>query len=194
VNKISKTKKQQMVLVLVAASLVIAGLWFYVIKAQKSKLAVIQKKTLEIKDKVEKAEVLLKRTEEIELTLEADIKALETIEGEMASGDLYLWMINTLNRFNSLRRVTLLDYQRETIGEVGILPKFPYRAATFPVKGIGHYHDLGKFLAEFENSFPYARIQNLELMPAPAKTGSDDAEKLNFKFEIVMLVKPAGQN
>jgi hypothetical protein len=183
-----------MVLVLVAASLVIAGLWFYVIKAQKGKLAVIQKKTLEIKDKVEKAEVLLKRTEEIELSLETDIKALETIEGEMASGDLYLWMINTLNRFNSLRRVTVLDYQRETIGEVGILPKFPYRAATFPVKGIGHYHDLGKFLAEFENSFPYARIQNLELMPAPAKTGSDDAEKLNFKFEIVMLVKPAGQN
>jgi hypothetical protein len=31
-------------------------------------------------------------------------------------------------------------------------------------------------------------------MPAPAKAGSDDAEKLNFKFEIVMLVKPAGQN
>lgn len=191
-SKISKTKKQQMVLVLMGAGIVIAGLWTLVIQAQNASLAGVNKKTLEMKEKVEKGEMLLKKTAEVEADLEADTKALETIESGMASGDIYLWLINTVNRFNALNKITIVDFPRETLGEVGLLPKFPYKAAVFPIKGIGYYHDLGKFLADFENSFPYVRIQNLELTPA-GKTAADDAEKLNFKFEIVALLKPTGQ-
>jgi len=189
-KNISKVKKQQIVIVLLAAGLVIAGLWFFVVKSQQTKLAAVRKKTLEMKQTVEKAEDLLKKSDEIENTLEIDTKALEMIEDGMASGDIYLWLINTINKFNVARKITFLDFQREILGEVGILPKFPYKAATFPVKGVGHYHELGKFLAEFENSFPYVRVQNLELTPATAKAGSDEIENLNFKFEIVSLIKP----
>ncbi|MEO5802615.1 MAG: hypothetical protein ABIR24_03730 [Verrucomicrobiota bacterium] len=188
-NKISKAKKQQIVLVLFAAAAVIAGLWLVVIKTRYVTLAGVQKKTLDMQQKVEKAENLLKKSEEIENKLETDTQALQTIEEGMASGDIYLWMINTVNRFNVAHKVTFLDFQREILGEAGVLPKFPYKAAAFPLKGMGHYHDLGKFLAEFENSFPYARVQNIELTPT-GKSGPDEAEKLNFKFEIVALIKP----
>ena len=191
-NRISKAKKQQIVLVLFVTGLVIAGLWLLIIKAQNIKLASVNKKTLEMKDKVEKAETLLKKTEEIENSLEADTAALELIEEGMASGDIYLWLINTVNRFNVAQKVTFIDFPREILGEVGVLPRFPYKAAIFPIRGTGYYHDLGKFLAEFENSFPYVRVQNLELTPIN-KTVADEGEKLNFKFEIVSLIKPTGQ-
>ncbi len=191
-NKISKAKKQQIGLVLAGVAAVVAGLWYLVIQTQYSSLAGVQQKTLEMKDKVANAEHLLKRAGEIEATLDAETKSLETIEEGMASGDVYLWFINTINRFNATRQVSILDFQRELIGNVGVLPKFPYSAATFPVKGVSHYSELGKFLAEFENSFPYARVQNLELAPATKAIG-DEVEQLNFKFEIVALIRPTGQ-
>lgn len=191
-SKISKEKKQQIILVLIVTAVVIGALWSFVIQAQYARLAGAKKRTLEMKEKVNKAEMLLKKADEIDADLKADTETLENIEDGMASGDIYLWLINTINRFNADHRVTILDFPRETVGEVGLLPNFPYKAATFPINGTGYYHDLGKFLAEFENRFPYVRIQNLELTPATKAAGAD-SEKLNFKFEIVALVKPTGQ-
>ena len=70
--------------------------------------------------------------------------------------------------------------------------KFPYKAAIFNVRGTAYYHDLGKFLADFENAFPYLRVQNLELEPAAnsSATTTGEAEKLAFKMEIVALINP----
>jgi Tfp pilus assembly protein PilO len=193
VNKISTLKKQQMVLILIGVAAVIAGLWYLVIQNQYTSLNTMQKKTLEMKDKVGKGEVLLKKSADIEATLDAEAKTLETIEDSMATGDIYLWNINMINRFNTneTRKITFLDFQREILGDVGALPKFPYKAAIFPLKGVGHYHEVGRFLADFENSFPYIRIQNLDL--SPVNKPGQDAEKLNFKFEIVALIKPTAQ-
>jgi Tfp pilus assembly protein PilO len=192
VSKISKAKKQQIFLVLICTASVISGLWYLVIQNQYAGLAAANKKTAEMTEKVTKGENLLKRAEEIETTLDNETKTLDEIEQGMASGDVYSWLINTVNNFNTTRQITFLDFQREIVGEVGTVPKFPYKAAIFPVKGTGYYHQIGKFIAEFENSFPYIRVQNLELSPLTGKGGAD-AEKLNFKFEIVALIKGTGQ-
>jgi hypothetical protein len=72
-----------------------------------------------------------------------------------------------------------------------MFPKFPYKAAAFNVRGSAYYHDLGQFLADFENSFPYARIQNLEIEPgAVSASGTAETEKLSFRLEIVTLINP----
>ena len=75
-----------------------------------------------------------------------------------------------------------------------MLPKFPYRAAAFNLRGTAFFHDFGAFVADFENTFPYMRIQNIELDPAStsAATSSDHSEKLSFRMEIVALVSPTG--
>lgn len=181
-------------LVILGIVAVMAALWYVVIQNQYTTLTEVQKKTQEMRDKVNKGEILLKKSSEIEESLDAEAKTLETIEDGMASGDIYLWNINTINRFNTnnTSRITFLDFQREILGEVGVLPKFPYKAAIFPLKGTGYYHEVGRFLADFENNFPYIRVQNLELSPL-SKVGADDAEKLNFKFEVVALIKPTAK-
>ena len=75
---------------------------------------------------------------------------------------------------------------------MGIFPKFPYKAAVFNVRGVAYFHDLGRFLADFENSFPFARVQNVEMEVAgsSAATGTSDTEKLSFRMEIVTLINP----
>ncbi|WP_310582835.1 hypothetical protein [Deinococcus sp.] len=58
------------------------------------------------------------------------------------------------------------------------------------MRGSAHYQDFGRFLADFENNFPCIRVQNIELDPVGAIAGSDHREKLNFKMELVTLVRP----
>jgi hypothetical protein len=73
-----------------------------------------------------------------------------------------------------------------------MFPKFPYKAVQFSLRGTAYFHDFGKFLADFENRFPYLRVQNLELEPAATTSANntEDAEKLSFRLEIVTLVNP----
>jgi hypothetical protein len=78
---------------------------------------------------------------------------------------------------------------KEAPCDVGVFPTFPYQAAAFGVRGKGYYHDIGKFVADFENSFPYMRIQNLELAPDGGAQAADD-ETIQFRMEIVTLIKP----
>jgi hypothetical protein len=72
---------------------------------------------------------------------------------------------------------------------VNLIPRFPYKQATLSIGGIAHYHDLGRFIADFENSFPLMRVLNLSLDLNPTPTASD-RDKLAFKMDIVTLVKP----
>ena len=44
-----------------------------------------------------------------------------------------------------------------------------YQQASVNVSGTAYYDDLGKFLADFENHFPYMRVQNLNLEPGWAE-------------------------
>jgi hypothetical protein len=108
----------------------------------------------------------------------------------MAAGDLYSWMFTTLRRFQKGYKVEIPQISSVTSSPMNLLPRFPYQQATVSVGGTAHYHELGRFIADFENAFPYMRISNLtlDLNTSPA-TG--DYEKLSFKMEIVSLVKPS---
>ena len=54
------------------------------------------------------------------------------------------------------------------------------------MKGTGFYQEFGAFFANLENSFPYFRVQNLEVS---ANTGPGvEAEKLNFSFDLITPV------
>src|SRR5438046_10759600 len=110
----------------------------------------------------------------------------------MGAGDMYAGVIQTGGRFGAERKVDIPQFSREVTTGVGMFAKFPYKAAIFNVRGIAYYHDLGQFLADFENNFPYARIQNLEMEPATgsAASGTAEPEKLAFRLEIVTLINP----
>ena len=188
-NKISKEKRDQLILVCLGAAVAVAALWFFVINSQKRTLADIQIKTKEAQAKVTNAEKALKSGASIDEDLASKVRDLKAIEDTMAFGDMYSWVITTMNRFTAAHKVAIPLFSREIVGEVAMIPKFPYKAATFQLKGNAFYHDFGKFLADLENSFPYVRVQNLEFLPG---TTGDDREKLDIRFEIVTLIKPTG--
>jgi hypothetical protein len=131
----------------------------------------------------------INRASQIESDLAIAKTALAEAEADIASGDLYSWVINTLRDFKAKYKVNIPQFN--PIGattEVNLLPHFPYKQATLTVAGTAHFHDFGRFLADLENKFPHIRVLNLSLDLSQSPV-AEEREMVNFKLDIVTLVK-----
>ncbi len=191
-NKLSKEKQQQLIAVAAAAVVVIGLIYFFVIRAQGKSQAGKRAEIETFQKNVADAEALKKKMPTIQADLEASLKKLDEQEKSMATGDLYSWVILKVNDFVKSRghKVEIPIFGREERTHIGIFGEFPYEAVKYSLKGSGYYHDLGKFLADFENTFPYARVQNLDIMTEGGVGPGAENEKLAFKFDLVVTLKP----
>jgi len=191
-KNLPKDKRDKLILTVIGTIGVVLGLWYAVVSTMLSSVEAIKKKTDEQKTKVANAQRLVSSVGELQKNLEDGTAKLKTIEQEMASGDMYSWIILTVNKFRADRQVDIPQFSREVRTDVGLFPKFPYKAAVFTIRGTAFFHDLGKFIADFENAFPYTYVQNLELEPANTSnaTLTSNPESLAFKMEIVTLINP----
>jgi hypothetical protein len=202
-NKLSKEKRDKLMLVGIATAGVLAALYLFLISPQQTALRDCADKTDATREKLAKAEHWLRMAPTIQTRLSACRKELDAKQDEMAPLEKFKWFYNTLERFLAQRSVKLADITREPeIGELGVLPRFPFQAATFGVKLNARYHDFGSFLAEFENQFPYMRVQNLDLEPDNGFKGNGkeqliveqretDPESLAITMRVVTLLKPS---
>ena len=110
----------------------------------------------------------------------------------MASGDLYSWVILTMNEFKNKNghNVDIQTISREERIGIGLFGDFPYDAVKFQVKATAYYHDFGKFLANLENAFPFSRVQNIDMLPEGGIATGPEAEKLALRFDLIVPVKP----
>lgn len=201
-NKLSKEKRDRLLLIAVGTGAVLAALYFLVISAQNAALTEYAEKTEVAQEKLSKAERWLRMAPTIQARLQAHRKELEAKQDGMAPVDKFKWFYDTLAKFLADRQVKLTDISREPeITDVGTLPKFPYEAAVFVVKLNARFHDFGAFLAEFENQFPYMRVKNIQVEPeGPARLGQKDlagfdprliqTEGLLINMRVVTLIKP----
>jgi len=195
--KLSKEKRDRLILVIVAFLAIGFGIWYGVIRTRSSQLRQSGSKLAAAQDKLERAKNRIKQADQMEAAMEEATRRLQVYEEGMAPGaDLFSWSYVLLEKARTGQEIEIIEVTRPQTNEVGVLPAFPYTATTFSVRGIAHYHDFGKFLADFENKFPYFRAQNLLLGTAPdaapeAATTRVGREKLHFKMDIVALVKPS---
>jgi hypothetical protein len=187
-NKLSKEQRDQLIGIAIGTVGLMAALWWFGVKSIQHDLIVTKDKTTEMQKKLHDAETLMRSGGEIGETLTNRSDLLAKREAGLAPDrDAYAWLIKTINDFITTRKGVSIDsFSQAEIGDVGMIPKFPYRWATFHLKGSGYYHDLGKFFADFENNFPYFRIQNpiLSVNVGPAM----EAEKLSVSFDLVAPV------
>jgi Tfp pilus assembly protein PilO len=187
-NNLSREKKSQIVLVAMMATTVCCGLYFGIIQGQSDRIKAMNKRRDEMVEKLSKAERAMKNKKALEVELAARRSELEEIEKSMASGDLYSWIIGTMNRRATRFEINIPTYGRETIGEIGIVPGFPYKAATFLIRGTGTFENFGRFVADLENDRPFFRVQNLDLSPFGSVGGEE--YQIQFSFELVVPVRP----
>jgi hypothetical protein len=159
------------------------------IKYQQQNLVHLAQKKVTVEVKHRQVLDAIKHAQQIEADLDIAKKALADAEADIASGDLYSWVINTLRDFKAKYKVNIPQFNPIAgTAEVNLLPNFPYKQATLSVAGTAHYHDFGRFLADLENQFPHIRVLNLslDLNQSPV---AEEQETVSFKLEIVTLVK-----
>ena len=183
-----KEKKQQLLLVIIGTVGALVGLWFGLINWQQGRIAKLASQRDAARTKLNGMTETMDHADQIQKDLENETSKLQDAEQQMASGDLYAWIINTVRNFKSGHpAVDIPSFSTIQVGPTSILPKFPYDQVTLTIAGRATYHDLGRFIADFENRFEYIRLQNLVLEPSPTMEGGF---RLSFRLDIVALVKP----
>jgi hypothetical protein len=189
--KISKEKRDQLILVGLITISVLVGLWLGLVGMEKTWLEDIAARKGDAAGKRAKVEQAIKDKAKVEALLSMDGKRLADMEDGMASGsDLYSWMWTRIRTFKLGYRVDIPQFSQPDVKDMTLLPEFPYKQTTMTIGGTAYYQDFGKFLADFENHFPYFRVLNLDLSPVSGLV-STDKEKLTFRMDVVALIKPA---
>ncbi|MCL4177790.1 MAG: hypothetical protein KJ072_08585 [Verrucomicrobia bacterium] len=195
--KLSKDKRDRMILVVMLTLGFSWGLWQFVINTRSSRLKAQQTELSKQEDQLVQAGDWIERAQKVEQEMTEALAALSRIEDGLAGrADPYAWSYLLLDRIRQMSpELSNLDVAgKPGIGPVRLLPEFPYESTTFTVVGRGHYHDFGRFLAEFENEYPYFRVENIELTARSSMSDSagtlDEREMLSLKFDIVALLEP----
>jgi hypothetical protein len=192
-TRLTKQKRDQLILVGIGTVILCVAIYFLAVAPGMESLEEMAKGSTELIGKINAAEKDAKDAPLLAARFVATSNLLHEIEAPMATGDIYSWIIQTMIDFRELHKeININQVSKETLGEVDMFPKFPYKAARFTVKGVGRYADIGKFIADFENRYPFFKIQNLDITPEARNLG-EDAEKLDFTLEIMALVKPSLQ-
>ncbi len=186
-NRLSKEKRQQLILVGLLTALALVGLWFGVIRSQQQSLTTLKARTETAKQRLATVKHAIQTADQTDKQLCDSQKELVKYEEAMATGDLYSWAITTIRTFKLDYKVDIPQFsQIDGPKAVDLLPDFPYKQVTLTVAGSASFNEFGRFLADFENHFPHMRLLNLSLEPG---SGQGDPEKLSFKMQIAALVK-----
>ena len=184
-----KQKREKLILAAMASLAGIAGIWFGLLEPQWAGLRNKAKLLSETQGKLQTVQRELRLTEGFKASLDSGRRQIESMEAKMPTGDVYRWAIRSITSLQS-NNVEIANLEPPRIGQSTILPKVPYKTALLSVNGTAHYHDFGRFLANLENSYPHMRLQRLELEPMQfGEATSAGQEQLNFKLEIIALVK-----
>ncbi len=212
--RFTKQQKDNITAICLGAALLVVILWYSVMGMQKDHLATLDKKRDSLVEKVDNAKDLVDGMKKKQIELQDLQEQLSEKEAYMASGDLYFWVVTKLTDFirNNGHRVRIIYTGRDwVIGPSSMIPGFPepYKSVSYTVQGSAYYHDFGTFLADFENSYPYLRVQSFRMYRSDGQVvessgpegdsdnSVDDSadktprvnERLNFEMQIVALTK-----
>src|SRR5262245_43171394 len=141
-KNLPKEKRDRLILIGLGSLAVMAGLYYGVISIQRNSLEEIAKKRVDQEVKLQNGQRLASSTPQIQQNLEASLARLKTVEATMVpGGDMYSWIILTVNTFKENYGVEIPQFSREVAAEVGMFAKFPYRAAVFHLRGTARYHE-----------------------------------------------------
>jgi Tfp pilus assembly protein PilO len=187
--KLSQEKIKQLVQITMVTAMALAGLWFFLIKHQLAAIDDLKIKKIAADANLTKVEATIKTRTQVDTELAALTIELSKQEEDMATGDLNSWLFSFLRKYKTGYRVDIPQYGTGEVGPMKMLPDFPYQQVAVSIAGAGFYHEIGKFISDFENTYPYARVFNLDLEPAATQTPGDK-EKLSFRLGIAILVGP----
>lgn len=183
--KLPPQKRNQLIGVVIVTVALICTVYFVLISPMKAKINDTVADTDKETRKLEQYKLAIKQMDDTAKALTAAQEQLNADEADTASGDPYAWTYDTMRKFKAdYHRVEITTIGQPAQSDCDLIGGFPYKQIRFSITGAAFYHDMGKFISDFENKFPHCRVENLVADP------NGNAERLNFRMDIVALVKP----
>ena len=189
-NKLTKEKRNHLILVGIGTMAVLTLIIYGLIRPQYAVVKKINAQISAARGDLQSKKDTIKTANSVSNQLAELTDTLAQTESDMASGDPAVWIYDTIRNFKEHHKVDISVNSQLATGQVDLLPKFPYQQLKVTVNGTAFYHDFGKFIADFENAYPHARIVNLTLESAGG-TGAD-SEKLAFRMDVIALIRTTG--
>ena len=189
-NKLPKEKRDQLILVGMGTLFLLILIILLLIRPQYATISGINAQIDTKRSSLQSMEDSIKKADAVSAQLSDLTYTLTQTEKDLVTGDPAQWIYNTIRNFKEHYKVDISVNSQLSMGEVDLLPHFPYKQLKVTVGGTAYYHDLGKFIADFENTFPHARITNLTLDPVGG--AGENNEKLSFRMDIIALANPTG--
>jgi len=201
--KLSKEKRNHLILVGIVTVAMAAAVWQLLI--QTSMRAMTRQKALGVKaeKQLKDAETFLDSAAAFDAESTILSNALAHFESKMASStDPYTWCVQLIGQAQEGHEDVLIQEVSapQPHSALQMVGEFPYQAIRFGVRGRAHWEDLGRFVADFENSHPMFCTRKLQLVPdmhrepasdeATGSANADTREMLSFSLDVVALVKP----
>ena len=187
-KRLPPDKRNKLIMSVVGTIAAIGMVYFFLIGPQDESNRKLAADTNTELARLQQIKKVIKQADATATTAAEITAVLNTAEADTVSGDVLAWTYDTIRQFKANRHVDVGTLGPPVQSDVELIPNFPYKQVKFSFIGTGYYHDIGKFIADFENAFPHARILNLTIDPyAGAESGP---EKLSFRMEIAALIKP----
>ena len=183
-----REKRIQFILVILCTLAVLGLIGFGLIRPQYKALSKIATTESDERSKLQNIKDTIKKAGDSTIQLSNVTVNLSRAEEDAATGDIYAWTYDAIRKFKASYRVDIPTVGQPSMGDVDLVPKFPYKQIRVNISGTAYYHELGRFLADLENTFPHIRVVNLIIEPLNATEPGN--EKLSFRMDIIALVKP----
>ena len=187
-KRLPSAKRNQLILVMLATAGLISLVFFLLISPQNEKNRLLANSINTETLRLQQSKTSIQQMEKTTGTLADLTKELSLAEQDVASGDLYAWTVDTIRRYKAGYHVDIPTIGLPTQSDCDLISSFPYKQIRFSLTGTAFYHDLGKFVADLENKLPHCRVLNLAL--DPVGSGATGGERLNFRMDIIALIKP----
>ena len=188
-KRLPPAKRNQLILVIFVTVALISMVYLFLISPQNDKIHKLGAETSGKRAELQRIKDTIKQKDATGNALDEISRQLNHAEEDVATGDISAWTYDTLRRFKSSYHVDIPGIGQGVLSDVDLLAGFPYRQVKLSLNGTAYYHDLGKFVSDFENNFPHMRLLNLSIEPANNAAG-EATERLNFHMDVVTLVKP----
>ncbi|MDR3378528.1 MAG: hypothetical protein P4M10_07570 [Verrucomicrobiae bacterium] len=193
-KKLPPAKQKQLIGVLIFTVALICTVYFLLISPQNDKNQHLAQQISQASGHLKEYKDAILKKQEVTEQLAVWTEQMKHAEEDVASGDLYAWTYDMIRHFKTAYpKLEIPTPGQPSLGDCELIADFPYKQIRFSMTGTSYYHDLGRFVADFENKFPHCQVLDLSVDPAMGGTGQTPTslgEKLSFRMDIVALVKP----
>jgi hypothetical protein len=195
-SKMTKDKRDKMLLTAILALGTCACLYYLVITDMKDKITELEGKIGDVNKDIRTSERYFKNRESYQTEMEKTRALMEKRQEDMLKeGEDNYRVLNLFNKRIPDYDLWIAEFKQPQPETSTVLPKFPFKSVSLTVALLGTYQNLGRFLADFENDFPYMRVQLVQIAPyagdsrAAPEPGAADSGRLRLEFKLFVLIR-----